>query len=204
MNFVIIIWKKEYTLLGDSWIREYGIDIDVLHFHNYLEIGVCRFGEGTMEFGEEIRDYSKGWITVITKNFPHTTNSKPGTKSHWEYLFIDADNLIANNFPNARDANNLLDNINSGVFYFHDKEYPEIADKIYEIMEIYREQKKFFIEETESLLKSLLIRISREQEKDKRHELTTLPVMETKSSSTILKALEYIEEHYSEDIKIGN
>ena len=193
-----------FALLGDSWIREYGIDIDCLHFHNYLEIGVCRFGEGTMEFGEEIREYSKGWITVIPKNFPHTTNSKPGTKSHWEYLFIDADNLIADSFPNGKDAEYLINNISRGVFYFHDDEYPEISKKIYEIMEIYREKKKFFLDEAEGLLKSLMIRIARENEKLDDNELTTLPVMEKKSSNTILKALEYIETHYNEDIKIGD
>ncbi len=193
-----------FALLGDSWIREYGIDVDVLHFHNYLEIGVCRFGKGEMEFGEEIRPYSKGCITVIPKNFPHTTNSKPGTKSHWEFLFVDVENLIADSIPNSRDAQRIIDNINRGVFYFKEKEYPEIARKILEIMEIYRDQKPFYLEEAEGILKSLLICIARVNEDKQTIQLSTLPAMEKKSSGIILKALEYIEEHYREDIKIGD
>ena len=46
-----------FALLGESWIREYGHDVDFQHFHNYLEIGYCRFGDGTMEFADEIKEY---------------------------------------------------------------------------------------------------------------------------------------------------
>ena len=192
-----------FALLGDSWIREYGIDIDCLHFHNYLEIGICRFGEGEMEFGEEIREYHPGCITVIPKNFPHTTNSKPGTKSHWEYLFVDADNFIADSFPSGRDAEKILNSVNQGVFYFHEDEYPEVARNIKAIMEVYRKRDSYYNEEVEGLLKVLFIRIARETNKNS-IEFDLSQNMNNNSSTTILKALEYIEEHYSEDIKIGN
>ena len=190
-----------FALLGDSWIREYGIDIDCLHFHNYLEIGYCRFGNGEMEFGEEVREYHPGCITVIPKNFPHTTNSKPGTKSHWEYLFIDTENFILDSFPNGREADIILEKINHGVFYFHEDEYPNIANSIKAIMEVYRNQERFYHEEVEGLLKVLFVRLARVSTTTTA-DLPMPQALGTSSSNTILKALEYIEEHYSEDIKI--
>ena len=75
------------ALLGEKWIQYYGRDIDYLHFHNYLEIGYCYEGKGTMVFGEEEQRFSGKEFTVIPKNYPHTTNSDLDTVSCWEYLF---------------------------------------------------------------------------------------------------------------------
>ena len=113
-----------FGLLGDGWIREYGKDIEALHFHNYLEIGYCRAGEGTMVFGEEVIPYEKGCITVIPKNYPHTTNSVPGTLSHWEYLFVDTESFLQAIFMHkARTSEKLLSSINRNVFFFREKDH---------------------------------------------------------------------------------
>lgn len=40
------------ALLGEKWVQNYGRDIDYLHFHNYLEIGFCYYGEGAVTLGE--------------------------------------------------------------------------------------------------------------------------------------------------------
>ena len=29
------------ALLGEKWVQNYGYQIDYLHFHNMMEIGVC-------------------------------------------------------------------------------------------------------------------------------------------------------------------
>ena len=42
------IGQDEYVLalFGESWIRDYGRDVDGFHFHNLMEIGVCHEGHG--------------------------------------------------------------------------------------------------------------------------------------------------------------
>ena len=36
-------------LLGKGWEQEYGVGIrDMLHFHNYMEIGYCYHGDGEL------------------------------------------------------------------------------------------------------------------------------------------------------------
>ena len=89
------------ALLGQKWIKTYGEEIDYLHFHNHLEIGYCYEGEGTMILGEEEVTFSDNQFTVIPRNFPHTTNSTPGTVSRWEYLFVDVEKLLYESAPAA-------------------------------------------------------------------------------------------------------
>lgn len=65
------IGRYELALLGDEWVCEYGRD--PLHFHNYLEIGYCYYGDGYICYGDEKKTYGKGTISIIPSNFPHRT-----------------------------------------------------------------------------------------------------------------------------------
>ena len=78
------------ALLGEN----YGRDIDYLHFHNYLEIGYCYDGTGTLVLGDKAYRFSGQQFSIIPQNYLHTTNSEPGTVSKWEYLFIDVDAIL--------------------------------------------------------------------------------------------------------------
>lgn len=69
------------ALLGEKWVQNYGRDIDYLHFHNYLEIGFCYEGQGTLTLGEEDVRFSGREFSVIPRNYPHTTNSDWNTMS---------------------------------------------------------------------------------------------------------------------------
>lgn len=82
------------ALLGEKWQQSYGRDIDYLHFHNFLEIGFCYEGQGEMTLGEQALRFKSNQFSVIPRNYPHTTNSDPGTVSRWEYLFIDTENFL--------------------------------------------------------------------------------------------------------------
>lgn len=82
------------ALLGEKWVQHYGRDVDYLHFHNYLEIGYCYSGTGTLVLGEKNYHFTGNQFSVIPNNYPHTTDSAPGTVSKWEYLFIDVDMIL--------------------------------------------------------------------------------------------------------------
>lgn len=83
--------QNEYVLalLGENWIRDYGHDEVHLHFHNLMEIGVCRNGTGKLILDEEQRPYQPAMVSIIPNNYPHVTisNTKEGP-SYWEYLFL--------------------------------------------------------------------------------------------------------------------
>ena len=46
------IGQDEYVLalFGESWIRDYGRDVDGFHLHNLMEIGICHEGHGDMGY----------------------------------------------------------------------------------------------------------------------------------------------------------
>lgn len=60
-------------LIGPSWIRDYGHDTPYFHFHNLMEIGYCIDGEGTVTLDGKDIPYETGMLTVIPRNYPHTT-----------------------------------------------------------------------------------------------------------------------------------
>ena len=77
------------VLTGEKWETVYGMDN--MHFHNYLEIGYCHYGKGTVQLAERELTYDAGTITFIPRNIPHRTcpeQKKADEKQKWEYLFV--------------------------------------------------------------------------------------------------------------------
>lgn len=87
------------VLCGESWIRVYGHDEFHLHFHNLMEIGICRQGLGDIYMDEEVLRYKTGDITLIPENYPHITISDGEGTNYWEYIFFDLKSVVEELFP---------------------------------------------------------------------------------------------------------
>lgn len=82
-------------LTGENW-KISDIPCGCLHFHNCLEIGFCHSDHGYLEFyNGTVLPFSKGDITFIPRNIPHTTCSSPGLNSRWSYLFFNPMQLFS-------------------------------------------------------------------------------------------------------------
>lgn len=90
------------ALQGDEWIQCFGEGVESLHFHNHMEIGYCYYGEGEMLIGDQVIPFREGTCTMIPRNIPHTTKSRPGTLSRWEYIFADVEGLADRIFAGKR------------------------------------------------------------------------------------------------------
>ena len=77
------------ALLGEEWNRVYGHDNFYLHFHNLMEIGICRKGEGELIINEHTYTYRTNSVTLIPPNIPHTTISNGMVRNSWEFLYVD-------------------------------------------------------------------------------------------------------------------
>lgn len=189
------------ALLGEKWRQNYGRDVDYLHFHNFLEIGFCYEGEGTLTFGEDILPFHGREFTVIPRNFPHTTDSAPGNISYWEYLFIDVEKFLPQMTGNAVRAERMLERINSRALFMKETECPTMANKILAIMEIMRHSREFYMEEAKGALAALLAEIAR-------HNVTPEEALtdsaEARTISILSIVLDYISEHYMDEIRIEN
>lgn len=195
-----------FALLGEEWIREYGKDIDYLHFHNYLEIGYCVDGQGQMLFEETPYDYHEGDFTIIPRKYPHTTNSVPGTKSYWEYLFIDEDSFLEHAFyemRNHKKCERMKECLNNGFLFFHETEYPKLSKKIHELMEVMRKKEVFYQEEAEGLLMVILIQIARISKKRERLEkLEEEDHTSGNAHEAVARAMDYISRNFKDAIRI--
>lgn len=193
-----------FALLGERWRQKYERDIDFLHFHNYLEIGYCYDGSGIMTLGEKEYSYSGNEFTFIPRNYLHTTNSTPGTLSSWEYLFVDVDRLLGRAVSGTPGhVEHMMRRINSRAIFAKSREYPRLAKMIRMIMDVMRRHEPFSQEEAEGLMLAFLAEIAR-QNGDQKEDDVNVRAGGVRSDELIFRLLDYISEHYSEDLKISD
>lgn len=186
------------ALLGARWETTYGSDS--MHFHNYMEIGYCYYGDGTMYLGKEERPYGKGTVTFIPRNFPHHTKSHHDTIEKWEYLFVDTDRFLNEIFAKRVVVlNHLLQRLHSRMFLVSGSEEPEIEMLVLMILNEMRVKKEFYQESVQSHLLALLLRIVRLNPEE---EIAEVHVPDETRLEDILKVLSFIENHYNEEIKM--
>ena len=68
------------ALHGDNWLIS-PVQSPRLHFHNCVEIGLCRRGSGEMIIGEDHLSFSEGTVTFVAPHVHHTTWSSPDSHS---------------------------------------------------------------------------------------------------------------------------
>ena len=186
------------ALMGDEWIREYGDGIDFLHFHNLLEIGICRYGTGDLVLDKRTERFGPGMISVIPHNFPHTTNSDPGTKASWEYLFLHPENLLRERYgDNEIIRRRLYDLIGRNAIFGTCEQYGFLASTAGLILDEMRTKGPFYIEKIRGLLLALLFDIARIAKDDDEPDV---PVRT--GVGQIQSALKYVDAHYAEPIRI--
>lgn len=191
--------EQVLSLLGESWIREYGNDIAKLHFHNLFEIGYCIDGDGEIVFGENTVAYEPGMLTMIPPNYPHTTNSRLNTKSYWEYLFFDPKEVLQDYYPgNPMFVQKILELLLKKEQYYRKGENEQLVALVRMIMEECRNRKKYSGECIRGLLLSVLIFFVRNDPTIVNDPGNFAP---RGGIYQISGALEYISKRYMENIK---
>jgi len=186
------------ALLGAGWIREYDNDQEMLHFHNILEIGYCQFGGGFLTYRDKKLKYEKRMFSIIPAQYPHNTNSRPGNKCHWEYLFVNVDSFLKKLIPNHSFARaQLMRKINKDAFLLRHEENPQIANLILSIMDEHRTKADLFLESVSGMMQSLLVCIARLYGDD----LSDADA--GKDVGPIAAGIEYVDKNYSEKITVS-
>lgn len=188
------------ALLGERWEIPYGTD--PMHFHNYLEIGYCYYGTGNMVgIGMESL-YRAGTVTVIPKNYPHRTTGNGDEIQRWEYLFIDADQFLENMFgENQRQVTRSRQRLQTCYRILNEENEPEIGMLVKICLNEMRDKKEFYKKSATAALEALMICILRLFEGD-----DMLPMSDGfsgKNFDALQRTLNYIDEHYEENIGIG-
>ena len=52
------------AITGEDWVCTYGTYAEDVHFHNVMEIGICRWGQGLMVLEDRHIDYTDGLFCI--------------------------------------------------------------------------------------------------------------------------------------------
>lgn len=186
------------ALLGEKWVQSYGVNIDSLHFHNLLEIGYCYWGNGQLVLDENNYRFSGDMVSIIPKNFPHTTKSDTNTIAKWEYIYIDVESFLYSIYDkNSLYAENLIHRINKKAYFIGSCQNESIVWQVQEIIEEMRYKREFYSEAVQGLLLTLLMQIVR---MDNTVQNNAKP--STVKVPQIQRALDYVCDNYYKSIPI--
>lgn len=196
------------ALLGEKWYRSYGYDernqpILNQHFHNLMEIGFCYEGKGEMVLEDTTLPYENGTVTIIPKNYPHTTNGVQNSSSRWEYLFIDVEETLRRLYSDRkREAELIAKRISKKAFCITATEDTGVAELVLRIFKEMRVRGDHYKDAVEGLLKILVVELFRLNDEPNVDGSYTLP--KKTEQMQISAALEYLSEHYDKEIKIAD
>lgn len=193
--------EQVLALLGENWRRTYGKDIDKLHFHNYMEVGICHEGHGKTILRDSVRAFEKECIIIVPPNYPHSNTADFGTMAYWEWLYLDIDSVLQNMKElslSKLDTDYLRNELYKTALFFHQKEYPKISDIILKIREECDKKVYMYRETLKGLLQSFVVELLRI------HNVQAYMPKKSTRNFQIAPALSYVKGHYSEKIKIQN
>ncbi|KAE9636183.1 MAG: AraC family transcriptional regulator, activator of mtrCDE [Epulopiscium sp.] len=186
------------ALLGESWIRSYSEGIDGLHFHNYLEIGYCYDGFGALELENESIRSGPDMFSIVPPNCPHRASSDPGTKSYWEWLFIDAEQCLKNMYrDDTLFIQEILKKIYRRPLLLRASEYPVLNQIILNIIREMRKKDIYYKESVKGYVHVLIVELLRLNDQEEQKAKIK------KQTSRISGALDYVKENYRDEIKIS-
>lgn len=183
---------------GPTW-RISDIPSDRLHFHNCMEIGICHSNSGTLEVMSEPFAFQEGDVTVVPRNVPHTMYSDEGHLSLWSFIFFSPSALFKGAlFSSFTELGISKSSLSDFKCVLGEKEFPEIHMLAAMTLAELRKKDKDWQAVVRSLLFSLYVKLQRIERMDGF-------VSETKNLEeipTVIKAVDYIEDHYAEKLSI--
>lgn len=195
--------QNEYVLalLGESWIREYGKDVTGFHFHNLMEIGYCRSGEGELILDGQAVRYQPDMISIIPANYPHTTVSEG--LSFFEYLFFNPAQLVSELYPeNEAYRRRILEKLNRRALLLKGQENRSMVMIAGMIMEEMRGKQSNYIDSVRGLLLALLTEILRVNDREEYSQASGINVHRGSGAAKISAALEYVETEYAGFVRV--
>ena len=186
------------VLCGESWIRVYGHEEFHLHFHNLMEIGICRYGAGNLHLNEDVYRYRDGMITMIPENYPHVTISDGEDVNYWEYIFIDPKRIVEKLFPNNPVyQKEIIDALNRAPMITEGDEI--LTQFIERVMEETKSKQPFHRKMIEEYVSMLILELMR-REKHLMVEAETK--VKGSNMAQIAAALDFVNKNFEQSIRV--
>lgn len=118
--------------------------VNMLHYHNMYELGICIDGSGEVHINDRIYNFKKGDIQFISHYVPHFSNSDPSSPARWKLIFFDPARLMQQGGiidPDKAFSIADADLPFSGIFT--PDEYPKLTDFIKKIINLAETQDEY-------------------------------------------------------------
>lgn len=175
-----------------------------LHFHNLMEIAICRMGTGEIIIEGKIYKYAEETVMVIPRNVSHTIVSNVGEKSFWEFLYIDPEIFFKKLYKTEeRKRKNIIDALECRPFYKSQGTANELRVEINLIMDQYRKKEYGYKKCVNGLLYALymeILKINHIDHCNREHSGKEI----SQKIKTIGKALDYIEDNFAQDLHMSD
>ncbi|MCF0130772.1 MAG: helix-turn-helix transcriptional regulator [Pseudobutyrivibrio sp.] len=191
-----------FVLTGEEWERNYKPDIEgLLHFHNFMEIGVCHWGDGKVTIDYEDYKYRGQEITIVPENIPHSTvSTTDDTICKWDWLYLDINTFIRNEMQFRRHLpEDIIKRVNSRGLFIQASSNKTIANLIKGIIYEYDTKGRYFREGANGYIKAFVVELLRLQEQ--MAEVNSLD--EKKYNDYIKNAVDYIKMNYDRELKMA-
>lgn len=186
------------THTDSEWPRGTSQSESYLHCHNHLEIGFCYYGMGELLLDDVSYRFTESVLTVVPPNCPHMIRTEENTDSQWDYIYIDADNFLKDEFGvNVHMTFDFLNRIYSRPLYVEEREHPVFAQNVRSLLEEMRCQDEYYKQSIKGLLLQILIEVARMNESAQEG---LLPFYHR--NHILEKAMQYIEKNYARPIRI--
>lgn len=193
--------EQVLALLGENWRRSYGHDIDHLHFHNYMEVGICYEGHGESILRDSVKTFKKGSVIIIPPNYPHSNTADVKTTAYWEWLYLDIDSVLQDmkelSFSKL-DVDYMRNALYESALFFQQEEYRKISNIILKIRDECARKAYMYRENLKGLLQSFVVELLRI------HNVQEDMPKKSSRNFQIAPALSYVKKHYNEEIKVQN
>ncbi len=198
------------TMLGSNWIKEYGIDengnpVITNHFHNLLEVAICRWGNGIVVFDNDEMNYEKGTVIVVPRNYPHNIKNMPKETSYWEYIYINPSHFLETQYGyGKRELEKAVSQIEQRPLIFQKEKMPMFIQELECIMNQMRTKGYGYRNCIKGLVYALLMEIIKINSTNTSTEKVKMHTLDIETNAKLKLAMEYINENYSKGIKMAD
>ena len=185
------------ALTGEGWIS--GPEpVTRLHFHNCMEIGLLLEGSGYVLVENSMAAISAPAVTLIAPNTLHGTAAAEGSKLKWNWFYTNFGRMCSSLSPSVRsEIDDFQQSLSGNCLILSGAEHPEVCRLVELLAGEMRSRGRDYRASARSLLCAAAVMFKRfSPQAAKRCESGS------KLMSGLGPAIEYIDAHYAENLRI--
>jgi len=173
------------------------------HFHDAVEIGLCREGTGVFTVGRKVMTFKPGDIVVIHALDPHHANSLKGRRSIWDFFFVNPVRLLGARCEDTRILSPQAFSDDSFVNVLPGEEHPRLANLLHHLAELPPAETKTARDGVRGLLLVFFVTLATITKAAKAtNGGMPPPVQDAARFARIAPALQVIQRHHDGKVKV--